>query len=424
MIESLHSDLIPAPRVSPAGGIRRFEPLVDAIHLIIEADDPPAVLDRVCGLPIVDRIVDRGETDASLVIAREAIAIRIVRRGAAAVAMVHHTGSSAHVRELQAHAARRGLTLTASTLLDQQGRELTCRTEEDVYRTLGLDFISPELRHATGEIAAAAEGRLPRLLTRDDLRGDLHMHSTWSDGHDSIDEMVRAARDLGYDYVAITDHSQSSLAARSLRPNDVLRQAEDVEHARARVPDITILHGVEVDIMPDGRLDFEDEVLERLDVVLASLHHAAGQSGAELTERYLAAIRHPLVSVLTHLTNRLVGHREGYDLDADRLFEAAVSTGTALEVDGAPVHLDLDGSLARRAVAAGVMLTVDSDAHRTDALRRNMTLGVGTARRGWVGPRNVLNCRPLDELRAFLDAKRSRGARRTGARRKRSRPRR
>lgn len=408
LIDALRAELSPAKTVHPPGSIRRFAPLVATLDLMVESDTPAAVLDHVCALPDVSEVVGRGAAEACVVMSHEEVVIRVVRPRVAAAAIVHHTGSAAHVRELRAHAARRSLTLTSSALLDQHGAELRIEAEEDLYRALGLDFIPPELREGADEISAAAERSLPALVTARDLRGDLHLHSTWSDGRDSIEDMVRAARDLGYEYVAITDHSQSSLAARSLRPDDVLRQAEDVARVRDRVPGIAVLHGVEVDIMPDCRLDLPDDILQQLDLVLASLHQAAGQSGAELTERYLAAIEHPLVSVLTHLTNRLVGLRAGYDLDLDRIFQAAAATGTALEVDGAPIHLDLDGSLARRAVAAGVTLTVDSDAHRTEAVRQNMALGIGTARRGWVEADQVLNTRPLAALRAFLDAKRSR----------------
>jgi DNA polymerase (family 10) len=233
------------------------------------------------------------------------------------------------------------------------------------------------------------------------------MHSTWSDGHDSIEAMVTACATLGYEYLAITDHSPHSGALRSLVEEDVMTQADEIAALRERFPNLAILHGCEVDIMPDGSLDFSDRVLERFDIVLASLHHPHGQSPDELLRRYVRAMRHPLVTVITHPTNRLLPSRLGYALDYDRVFEAAVDTGTFLEIDGAPGHLDMDGALARRAIAAGVSVTVDSDCHRTEALARQMRLGVAIARRGWVEPRHVLNTRPLEEVRAAIARKRS-----------------
>jgi DNA polymerase (family 10) len=207
--------------------------------------------------------------------------------------------------------------------------------------------------------------------------------------------------------MAITDHSPSSAAARKLTLDGAKKQADEIAQLRERYPDIAILHGCEVEILPDGRLDFPDKILARFDIVLASLHDRAGQSSDQLLRRYESAMRHPLVAMLTHPTNRTVSVRPGYDLDYDRLFELAVDTGTILEVDGAPGHLDLDGAMARRAIRAGATLAIDSDCHRADMLDRQMHLGVVMARRGWVEPRHVLNVRPLDEVRALIDAKRN-----------------
>jgi DNA polymerase (family 10) len=233
------------------------------------------------------------------------------------------------------------------------------------------------------------------------------MHTEWSDGRDPIESMVKTCRALGYEYMAITDHSPHSSASRCLTSQSVARQAEEIAQLRERYPDIAILHGCEVDILADGTLDFADRILERFDIVLASLHEGAGQSRDELMNRYIAAMRHPLVAVIAHPTNRLAPHRPPYDLDYDRLFDLAVETHTVLEVDGSPAHLDLDGALARRAIAAGATVSVDSDCHRAEMLERQMHLGVVTARRGWVEPRHVLNTRPLHEVRAFIAAKRA-----------------
>jgi DNA polymerase (family 10) len=263
------------------------------------------------------------------------------------------------------------------------------------------------MRNDMGEIAAAAAGPLPELVSRADIRGDLHMHSTYSDGQDTLATMVAACVAIGYEYVAITDHSERAAAARTLSLDALARQRDEILRLRAEYPQITILHGIEVDILADGRLDFADDILEQLDIVLASLHDAARQDGPALTRRCVEAIKHPLVNVITHPANQLVGRRAGYALDFPAVYAAAAETGTALEIDGAPSHLDLDGEHARAAVAAGVTVTIDSDCHRARALDRQMRLGVGTARRGWVEPRHVLNCRPLTEVLSFIAAKRT-----------------
>jgi DNA polymerase (family 10) len=232
------------------------------------------------------------------------------------------------------------------------------------------------------------------------------MHSTWSDGRDSIQHMVLAAKQLGYEYVAITDHSERAFASRKLLALEIPIQREEIQALRARIHGIEILHGVEVDIMPDGSLDFDEAQLEGFDIVLASLHDDHGHEGTRLTERYVQAMRHPMVNVITHPANRAPALSPGYDLDYDRLFKVAVETGTAMEVDGAPGHLDMDGTIARRAANAGVTLAIDSDCHRAEALERQMRFGIGTARRGWVQASQVLNARTVDEVRAFVARKR------------------
>jgi DNA polymerase (family 10) len=221
--------------------------------------------------------------------------------------------------------------------------------------------------------------------------------------------MVTAARQLGYEYVAITDHSQRAWSSRRLALDDVPKQRAEIETLRSRVTGIEILHGIEVDMMPDGTLDFDDEVLAGFDIVLASLHIDAGQDAARLTDRYLKAMANPLVNVITHPANRSPARTAGFDVDFDALFAAAVETGTAMEIDGAPGHLDMDGAIARRAAAAGVTITIDSDCHRAEWLARQMRFGVGTARRGWIEPHHVLNTRSADEVRAFVARKRARG---------------
>ena len=392
----------------PTGSLRRGEDMVGDIDILAPSADPAAVLAAVLRLPQASRVLHRSERRIHVLSERAQIAVRVPEPPHAGAPQLYLTGSIGHIEALRAHAQTRGMTLLPSGLVTSDAAKITGPTEDEIYRALGLPCIPVEIRHGDGEVAAAARGELPQLVTRGDIRGDLHMHSTYSDGRDAIETMVEASRALGYEYIAITDHSQRSAASHNLTVDDVRRQADEIAALRQRFPDIAILHGCEVDILPDGRLDFVDQVLTRFDVVLASLHDAAGHGPDQLLKRYAAAMKHPLVSIITHPTNRMVPHRRGYDIDYDRLFEIAVETGTIVEVDGAPGHLDLDGALARRAIAAGATLAINSDCHRAELLDRQMAFGVTMARRGWVEPRHVVNTRPLDAVRDAIAAKRGR----------------
>jgi len=390
-----------------AGSLRRGQDMVGDIELVASLANPAAVIDQLLALPEVSRHLHRSERRVYMLVERVQVGVRFPEPSNAGATLLYLTGSAAHFSALQSHADAAGFRLTSGGLQTTAGEPRPAPTEDDIYRALGLPMIPPEIRNGDDEIAAASRGELPALITRADIRGDLHMHSTWSDGRDSIDAMVSACRQIGYDYIAITDHSPHSAAVRNLTIDGVKKQAEEIEELRERYPDITVLHGCEVDILADGRLDFPDRVLERFDIVLASLHDRAGQGPDHLFKRYESAMRHPLVALITHPTNRVVPTRAGYDLDYDRLFEKAVETQTVVEIDGSPAHLDLDGALARRAIAAGATMAVDSDCHRAEMLARQMHLGVVTARRGWVEPRHVLNTRPLADIRAAIARKRA-----------------
>jgi DNA polymerase (family 10) len=394
-----------APWTSPVGSLRRGRELVGDVELLAPLDDPQPAFDDILGLPDVTRTLHRGPRRLYVLIERVQVGVRCPVAVEAGASLLTLTGTRDHLRRLAAIAAERGATLTSRGL--QSGGMVIASSEEAIYDALGLPFIPAEIRDGMDEVGAAREGRLPVLVSRGDVRGDLHMHTDWSDGRDSIEAMVKAAAALGYEYIAITDHSPHSGASRNLTAEGVARQADAIADLRERYPQISLLHGCEVDILADGRLDFRDSILERFDIVLASLHERHGHSPDQLLARYLAAMRHPLVSLITHPTNRLIPYRAGYELNYEKLFEAAVETRTLIEIDGAPAHLDLDGGLARRAGSAGATFAIDSDGHRADMLDRQMQYGVMTARRGWVEPRQVVNTRPLVELRAFLAAKRA-----------------
>lgn len=390
----------------PVGSLRRGQDVVDSVELLASTDNARAVSDVLGALSGGGHVRQHGSRQIDLTIDGAQVAVHCRVPQIAGAQLLHLTGSEVHVDRLRRRALDRGLALDGEGLRTADSTRVLASTEEDIYAALGLPFIQPELRDDGEALEAALGGRLPSLVSRADIRGDLHMHTHWSDGRDSIEAMVVQCIALGYEYLAITDHSTHSAASRNLSHHDVERQSDEIAALREQYPRIVILHGAEVDILPSGRLDFPDRLLRRFDIVLASLHDRAGHSPGELLIRYEAAMRHPLVAIVTHPMNRPGPERPGYDLDVDRLFELAVETGTVLEVDGAPSHLDLEAPLARRAVQAGVMLSIDSDAHRTEMLERHMTLGLLTARRGWVEARNVLNVRSHAAVTEFVAQKR------------------
>lgn len=400
---------IPADPLLLLGSLRRYAPDVGDVSLLAVAphdahDDVLRGFERLSrsGAPL-----HRTASSLTSVTARGPVTVHVTNPGDAGAALTWHTGSKAHTTRLAERAGRLGLRF-ADGQLSRDGAPVECPDESALYGALDLPYIPAELRESGDEIDAAERGTLPSLVSSIQIRGDLHMHTTWSDGRDSVRRMVHAAHALGYDYLAITDHSQRARASRALAAGDIPRQRKEIDDARARLGGLPVLHGIEVDIMPDGSLDFSDDVLAQFDIVLASLHDDAGQGPEQLTQRYLRAIRHPLVNVITHPAHRRPGASPGYDVDFDLLFAAAAQSGTAMEVDGAPGHLDMDGDLARRAVLAGVTVTIDSDGHRSDALGLQMQFGLGTARRGWVEARHVLNTRSIDDVRAFVARKRQR----------------
>jgi DNA polymerase (family X) len=393
--------------VESAGSLRRGQDLVGDIEIVASTAEPSEAIQQITRLPEAERWLHRSARRLHFIVDRTQVGVRFPEPSNAGATLLYLTGSAGHFNGLQALAETAGWRLTSSGLYGTGGALKPAATEDEIYGALGLPAIPPEIRNGDDEIEAAANGELPALVAREDIRGDLHMHSTWSDGRDSIESMVLMCRSLGYEYMAITDHSPHSAASRNLTADGAKRQGEEIAALRALYPDIAILHGCEVDILPDGRLDFPDRILETFDIVLASLHERAGHGPEQLMKRYTAAMNHRLVTLITHPTNRVVPSRAGYDLDYDRLFETAVTTQTLVEIDGAPSHLDLDGALARRAIAAGATVAISSDCHRAEMLDRQMKLGILTARRGRVEPRHVVNTRSLADVRAAISRKRA-----------------
>jgi DNA polymerase (family 10) len=394
LIDSLLTDLSRVSAditdVRSAGDARRFEPLVRDLVIAAAAGDPRTTIDAICALPAVADVLHQSHRRAILQYQHVEVDVHVAPPAEYGTVLFQATGSREHIKALAA----------------QSGGPSLWAREEDVYRQAGRAWVPAEIRHATGEVEAAARRALPALVERNEIRGDLHMHSTYSGGRDTLAQMVAACSALGYEYIAITDHSEGAAASRTVSIAELHRQRDEIVQLRERFPQIAILHGIEVDILLDGSLDFPDAVLEGLDIVLASMHESGRQDPRTLTRRCIQAIRHPLVNVITHPASRLAGRKAGYALDFDSVYAAAVEAGTALEIDGAPSHLDLDGEHARAAVAAGVTVVVDSDCHRARSLDRQMQMAVGTS--GAAGEaRHVLNTRSLDEVRAFIAAKRN-----------------
>ena len=413
-----------------AGSFRRKRETIGDLDLLAETDDPGALIGRFTSLGVVDQVINQGGYKAAVRLLRgPQVDLMVMPPGEVGTYRIHFTGSKEHNVRLRAMARDQGWSLSEKGFLriGEDGEPLSgdaaeLRTfpgETEAYAFLGLPFIEPELREDGGEIEAALAGRLPALIDVGDLRGDLHTHSDWTDGTHPIEVMAEAARRRGYAYQVLTDHTQSLAIARGLRPDQVAEQREIIaglnarfaaEEAGGTAPPETppggfrLLHGCELEIRADGALDYEDDLLAAFDLVVASLHVSRRQPRAELTKRTLNAIRSPHVDVIAHPAGRMLGTRDDLDLEWDQVYAEAARTGTALEMNGSPHRLDLAVERARRAVADGCILSIDSDAHRTDELDY-VRWGITQARRAWVEPGNVLNTRPLPELLAWVSAK-------------------
>ena len=385
-------------RIEPAGSLRRRRATIGDLDLLAAVDDPAGAIAALDAMPEVEKVLSAG-TDKSSIILRDGpqVDLMVCPPAAWGTHLVHFTGSRDHNIALRGIALDRGWSLSEKGFKVIESGELLLDAEEaDVYERLGLPWIPPELREGDGEIEAALEGRLPLLVTHEDVRGDTHTHSDWTDGVDSIETMASAARDLGHEYLVLTDHSPSLGITRGLLPERVEAQRAEIARINADMAPFRVLHGTELEIRADATLDYPDELLARFDVVIASIHTGRGQSGEQLTRRALAAIENPHVDVLAHPSGRIVNRRDPLPLDWPRLFEAAARTGTALEINGSP-RLDLEDSLARAAGRAGARLTVASDAHRTEELAQQR-YAVDIARRAWLAADQLLATRGAADL--------------------------
>jgi DNA polymerase (family 10) len=381
-----------------AGSFRRRRETVGDLDVVAAAADPAAAMSHFIAFPHIAQVTGSGDTKTTVLLKSGLqVDLRVVALKSFGAALAYFTGSKSHNVHLRRIAQERGLLLNEYGLF-RDGAVVASRSEEDIYRALELPFIAPELREDRGEIEAASVGKLPKLIERGDLRGDLHMHSLYTDGRASIEEMARKARESGLAYVAITDHSSRVAMAHGLDPQRLREQRLEIDRVAKHLDGFSLLHGIEVDILDDGSLDLPDEALSELDWVVASVHYKLEQSPPQMTRRLIKAMRNPNVDVIGHPSGRLLGHRDPSKFDLSEILQVAREENCALEIDSQPDRLDLSDSACIAAKQAGVKLVVASDAHSTRDFEL-LEYGINQARRGWIEKDDVLNTRPLKSLR-------------------------
>jgi DNA polymerase (family X) len=390
-----------AERVAYGGSLRRMKEIVHDVDILAASTDVEETMKAFLGMPFIESVLAQGPTKASVRVQDDLqVDLRVVEPKSWGAAMHYFTGSKAHNIRMRERAIKQGFKLNEYGLFDADDKSVAGADEEEIFAKLGLPYIPPVLREDWGEIEAAAQAKLPNIIQIEDIRGDLHMHTTWTDGKYSAEEMVEAARKRGYKYIAITDHSKSLGVAGGLSDEDLLKHTDECRLLDAKFPDIRVLAGTEVDIRQDGTLDYSDELLAKLDFVVASVHSGFKQDKGTLTMRVVRAMQNPHVRVIGHPTGRLLGDREAYELDLDEIMKEAVRTRTCLEVNSNFHRLDLNDVHCRKAREMGVHVIINTDSHNYDDLL-NLPYGVATAQRGWIEKDRVLNAQPVEEMLAF-----------------------
>jgi DNA polymerase (family 10) len=393
----------PVDKISIAGSIRRWKDTIRDIDILTTSRDPKAVMNTFVHMPQVKDVLMHGPTKSS-VITGEGIQVdlRVVEENSFGAALAYFTGSKGHNIRLREMAVKAGLKINEYGIFrEKDDKKIGGEKEEDVYRILGLSYVPPELREDTGEIEAAAEGRLPNLVELGDIKGDLHVHTKRSDGSHDFDELIEEARKRGYRYIAITDHSKGLGIARGLSEERLAEEMKEIEAINRRLKGFRLLAGVEVDIRGDGRMDFPDDLLKKMDIVVASIHSGFRQSRQQIMKRMVSAMRNPYVSVIAHPTGRLIGERDPYDVDISELLRIARETGTAIEINAYPLRLDLNDVHAKMAKEMGVRVVISTDTHITSQFNY-MSYGVSIARRGWLEKKDVLNTMSYPSLMKAL----------------------
>jgi DNA polymerase (family 10) len=393
--------------ITAAGSLRRFRETVGDIDLMGTADNPEEVIDAFVALPQVRQVLAQGSTKASVIVSGGLqVDLRMVEHDSFGSLLQYFTGSKQHNISLREKEHKQGLKLSEYGItVVATGKLEEFATEEEFYHRLGMQYIPPEIREAQGEIEKAEQGAIPKLVELSDIKGDLHTHTEWSDGHDSIEQLASAARDMGYQYIAITEHSAGRGIAHGLDVDRLMEQVAEIKALNERSMGIRVLTGIEVDIRADGKLDLPHEILSELDVVIAAVHSAMNQSEEKMTRRVITAIENPDVDMIAHPTCRLIGEREPVALDLEAVFHAAAKYNKVMEISAMPDRLDLNDIHAFRARELGVKLAIGTDAHSIAHLGF-VRFGVGVARRAWCEPQHILNTLPPEELLAVLDRKR------------------
>ncbi|MBI5307653.1 MAG: DNA polymerase/3'-5' exonuclease PolX [Planctomycetes bacterium] len=392
--------------VQAAGSLRRMKETVGDVDILASGDNGADIVKSFVAMRGVTQVLASGDTKGSVRVEEGVqVDLRVVREDEFGAALQYFTGSKEHNVHLREIAKKQGLKVNEYGIF-KGDEKIGGSREEDIYRTLGMDWIPPELRENRGEIEAARQGKSPRIVRLSDNKADLRNHSDWSDGAPTMEEMAEYAMKRGYRYLAVSDHSQSLHVAHGLNNEELLEQMDEIDRLNGKFKGFTLLKSSEVDIKPDGSLDFPDKLLERLDVVVASIHSGFKQEREKITERMIAAIHNPYVNVIGHPTGRLISRREGYDVDLDKVIDACAATGTALEVNCYYDRLDIDDVNCRKAKERGVKIAISTDAHHLDQMWM-MELGVGIACRGWLEAKDVINTFPLEGLKAFCKKKRN-----------------
>ena len=407
--EGLRAALERLPGVTSAitaGDVRRRAEIVRDLIIVLVAESSPAELfRRLSQLPGVHEFAGQDERRLTLRFpggaSAQIVATTPVNAGSV---LVQATGSDAHLRELAARAGERGYSVTGAALW--RGSQFVATPDEETfYQALGLSFIPPELREGTGEVEAAARDIIPGLVDRGDLKGFLHCHTSYSDGSNTVEELALACKNAGYEYLGVTDHSQAAAYAGGLRPEDLAKQADEIDQVNAKLTGFRVLKGIEADILQDGSIDYDERILERLDFVIASVHSRFNMGERDMTARMLSAMDNPYLTIIGHPTGRLLLSRDPYPVDLDAVIGKAAETGVALEINGDPHRLDLDWRVVRRAREKGVTISIGADAHSVAGLSY-ADYGINMARKGWLGPGDILNSRPVGEFVAYARRRR------------------
>ncbi|WP_152654796.1 DNA polymerase/3'-5' exonuclease PolX [Oceanobacillus sp. CFH 90083] len=391
-------------RYSRAGSIRRMRETVKDLDFIIATDNPGEVKEALIKFPSIKNVIANGETKVSITLEEVYdinVDFRLVTNGEFASTLHHFTGSKDHNVAMRQLAKSRGEKISEYGVeVEETGETLQFETEESFFHHFGLHFIPPEVRENTGEVEIFKDNQ--ELIQLSDIRGDLHMHTTWSDGAQSLDEMVEKVKSMGYSYMAITDHSKYLRVANGLNEERLRKQREEIKVLNEKYSDFHIFSGVEMDILPDGSLDFDDDFLKEMDFVIGAIHSSFQQSEQDIMRRLNNALDNPYVSIIAHPTGRLIGRRDGYKVNVEQLIKKAKETNTALEINANPNRLDLSHEWAKKAQEAGVKLVIDTDAHNYHMLK-HMQYGVATARKGWIKPSTVINTWSKEELITFFN---------------------